>query len=74
MGEAMAAKNTTRFKTPAADDPALARRNCAHFCAHSTHRSVARRCQSRRVESPQAFEDSRHIATLRKTAVLPLSL
>jgi hypothetical protein len=24
MGEAMAAKNTTRFKTPAADDPALA--------------------------------------------------
>ena len=39
-----------------------------------THRSVARHCQFRRAEGPQAFEDSRHIATLRKTAVPPLSL
>lgn len=48
-------------------------KDCAHFCAHSTHRSVARDCQSRRAEGPQAFEDSRHIATLRKTTVPPLS-
>jgi hypothetical protein len=48
--------------------------NCAHFCAHPTHRSVTRDCQFWRMEGPEAFEDSRHIATLRNPAVPPLSL
>ena len=32
--------------------------NCAHFCAHPAHRSIARDYPPRRAERPQDFEDS----------------
>jgi hypothetical protein len=44
--------------------PTITPQNCAHFCAHPSHRSVAHRCQRRFATGPELFHNSQQCVTV----------